>query len=84
VLIKIFLLLPLPFKAVVNIRTDRLVEYVQAIKLRNKKRDKADKLRVKMPQHTQEVQVAMQEEEKVSESAGAWIPPPSPKYQHVG
>ena len=52
------------------------MEYVQAIKLRNKKRDKADKLRVKMPQHTQEVQVAMQEEEKVSESAGAWIPPP--------
>jgi hypothetical protein len=32
-------------------------------------------LRVKMPQHTQEVQVAMQEEEKVSESAGAWISP---------
>ncbi|KAG2183941.1 hypothetical protein INT44_008952 [Umbelopsis vinacea] len=55
-----------PMKAVVNIRTDRLMEYVQAIKLRNKKRDKADKLRVKMPQHTQEVQVAIQEEEKVS------------------
>ncbi|KAI9285404.1 hypothetical protein BC943DRAFT_324228 [Umbelopsis sp. AD052] len=56
-----------PLKAVVNIRTDRLMEYVQAIKLRNKKRDKADKLRVKMPQHTQEVQVAIQEEEKAKE-----------------
>ncbi|KAH8550263.1 hypothetical protein BGW37DRAFT_427622 [Umbelopsis sp. PMI_123] len=57
-----------PLKSVVNIRTDRLAEYVQVIKLRNKKRDKADKLRLKMPQHAQEVQVAIQEEEKVRKS----------------
>jgi hypothetical protein len=43
-----------------------LAEYVQALKQRNKKRDKADKLRLKMPHHTAEVQVAIQEEEKVT------------------
>jgi hypothetical protein len=59
------MLIKLLAKAVVNIRTDRLAEYVQAVKQRNKKRDKADRLRLKMPHHTPEVQVAIQEEEKV-------------------
>jgi hypothetical protein len=54
-----------PLKAVVNIRTDRLAEYVQAIKQRNKKRDKADKLKLKMAPNSIEVQGAVQEEEKV-------------------
>ncbi|KAJ2958762.1 hypothetical protein NQZ79_g5650 [Umbelopsis isabellina] len=56
-----------PLKAVVNIRTDRLAEYVQAIKQRNKKRDKADKLKLKMAPNSVEVQGAVQEEDKAKQ-----------------
>jgi len=47
-----------------NYRTDMLIAYVNAIKLRNKKRDRVDKLKIKSP-NSPEIEVAKAEEAKV-------------------
>lgn len=48
-----------------NARTEKLIDYVNVIKQRNRKREKADKLKLKMAQNSADVQNAIEEEEMV-------------------
>ncbi|KAI8139559.1 Vps5 C terminal like-domain-containing protein [Fennellomyces sp. T-0311] len=54
-------------KTAFNARTQKLMEYVDSVKHRNKKRDKADKLKLRMGLHAPEVQATIAEEEEATQ-----------------
>ncbi|KAG0167618.1 Vacuolar protein sorting-associated protein 5 [Apophysomyces sp. BC1034] len=54
-------------QTVFNARTQKLMEYVDSVKHRNKKRDKADKLKLRMGLAAPEVQATMIEEQEATE-----------------
>ncbi|KAI7858402.1 hypothetical protein BDC45DRAFT_434136, partial [Circinella umbellata] len=51
-------------KTAFNVRTQKLMDYVESAKHRNKKRDKADKLKLRLGLNTPEVQATIAEEEE--------------------
>ncbi|ORZ23077.1 hypothetical protein BCR42DRAFT_318539 [Absidia repens] len=53
-------------KTVFNARTQKLMEYVASAKQRNRKRDRTDKLKLRMGMNGPEVRLAMTEEQEVS------------------
>ncbi|KAJ8658397.1 hypothetical protein O0I10_005749 [Lichtheimia ornata] len=54
-----------------NTRTQKLMEYVDSMKLRNKKRDKADRLKLRMGLNAPEVQATIAEEEEATQELQA-------------
>ncbi|RUS20791.1 hypothetical protein BC937DRAFT_94370 [Endogone sp. FLAS-F59071] len=58
-------------KVVMNTRTEKLADFVTTIKQRNKKCDKADKLKRRTSRDFADVQAAIAEEEKATEDAAA-------------
>ncbi|ORY07488.1 hypothetical protein K493DRAFT_273531 [Basidiobolus meristosporus CBS 931.73] len=58
-------------KHVMNNRTEKLAEYVRLVKKRNKRRDKTEKLKLKMSETTPEIQAAIAEETKATENVEA-------------
>ncbi|RUS26402.1 hypothetical protein BC938DRAFT_470808 [Jimgerdemannia flammicorona] len=58
-------------KGVMNLRTERLGDCVNVIKQRNRKRDKTDRLKLKMAQNSADVLTAITEEEQATESVTA-------------
>ncbi|KAI7897843.1 uncharacterized protein BX663DRAFT_533655 [Cokeromyces recurvatus] len=57
-----------PLKIVFNTRIIKLMEYVDQLKLRNRKRDKADKLKLKIGLSHPELNQAINEERKASQA----------------
>lgn len=55
-----------PLKVVFNARTVKLMEYVEQLKFRNKKRDRADKLKLRLGMNHPEVKEVIEEEIVVS------------------
>ncbi|KAI9312607.1 Vps5 C terminal like-domain-containing protein [Dichotomocladium elegans] len=58
-------------KTAFNARTQKLMDYVDSMKHRNKKRDKADKLKLRMGLHAPEVQATIAEEEEATQELQA-------------
>lgn len=54
-----------PLKVVFNARTVKLMEYVEQLKYRNKKRDRADKLKLRLGINHPEVKEVIEEEIEV-------------------
>ncbi|GAA5812158.1 hypothetical protein MFLAVUS_005608 [Mucor flavus] len=57
-----------PLKVVFNARTIKLMDYVDQLKHRNKKRDRSDKLKLRLGINHPEVKQVIEEEKEVSES----------------
>ncbi|KAI8339645.1 Vps5 C terminal like-domain-containing protein [Chlamydoabsidia padenii] len=57
-------------KTVFNARTQKLMEYVTSAKQRNRKRDRADKLKLRMGLNASEVRLAMTEEQEATDELG--------------
>lgn len=53
-------------QTVFNARTQKLMQYADSMKHRNKKRDKADRLKLRLGMHAPEVKATVAEEEEVS------------------
>ncbi|CAO3616037.1 unnamed protein product [Cunninghamella blakesleeana] len=54
-------------KVVFNARTQKLMEYVESAKVRNRKRDRADKLKLRLGLNAQEVRNAITEEQQATD-----------------
>jgi hypothetical protein len=54
-----------PLKVVFNARTVKLIDYVDQLKYRNKKRDRADKLKLRLGMNHPEVKEVIAEEKEV-------------------
>ncbi|ORX48289.1 hypothetical protein DM01DRAFT_1409953 [Hesseltinella vesiculosa] len=55
-------------KTIFNTRTQRLMEYVESAKNRSRKRDRTDRLKLRMGLHANEVQAALAEEQQATDA----------------